>query len=128
MKTTIKLSVYSEEEHWFEEQDEYAAVDCNNFTVLESLPKEGNSVIVEFKVKGKEIYYAAKVIGETENDAEVNFLKDLTKHQIILYAKRAMVALKDIKMILLQPSHSGNTKGKQGMHHFDIDFCNIKLR
>lgn len=39
----------------------------------------------------------------------------------------ALFALQDIKMVLLQPNLSGNTKRKQGVYHFDIDFSNINL-
>ncbi|CAG9769767.1 unnamed protein product [Ceutorhynchus assimilis] len=116
----------------FEEEDEYETVDCKDFTVLESLPKEGSFVIVEFEVKGKKIYYAAKVIGEKEHEAEVSFLRKSAKTLNTFFMPNvldiAMVALKDIKMILPQPKLSGNTKRKQGMYHFNLDFSNINLR
>jgi hypothetical protein len=125
-----QMSVYSEVEHWIEEEDE--AVDSITFTVLKSLPREGSFVIVEFKVKEKEIYYVGKVIGGKENDSEISFLRRSDKNQNNFFMPNnpdiAMVALTDIKMILPQPKLSGSTKRKQGMYYFDMDFTNINLR
>lgn len=52
------ISVYSEEEPVLEdEEDDYAVVDPNCLPSFQSLPKEGDFIIVQFQVKGKGIYY-----------------------------------------------------------------------
>lgn len=55
------------------EQDDYETVDPNNFPAFTDLPKD--FLIVQFEVKRKQIYYAAKVIEEKGNNTEVSFLR-----------------------------------------------------
>ncbi|KAK9873409.1 hypothetical protein WA026_022468 [Henosepilachna vigintioctopunctata] len=109
------ISVYSEEEPILEdEEDDYAVVDPDCMPALQSLPKEGDFIIVKFQVKGKGIYYIAKVIGEMENETEVRFLRRsntiLNNFSLSIVPDIATVGLHDIKMILPKPKCSGNTK------------------
>lgn len=128
---TINLVSIQNKNHGSDE-DECEMVDCNNFTVLKNLPNKDTFVIVQFEVKGKKIYYEAKVIAKKENDAEVSFLRKSNKTANNFYMPNvpdiATVQLKDIKMILPQPICSGNTKRKQGMYRFNLDFASINLR
>lgn len=128
-----QISVYSEDEPIFEdEEDDYTTVDPNNFPALKGVPKEGDFIIVEFEVKRKRIFYAAKVIGKKGNETEVSFLRKSDKTPNNFHMPNmpdiATVALGDIKMILPKPKFSDNTKRKQCMYHFDLDFSNINLR
>ncbi|VVC87037.1 unnamed protein product [Leptidea sinapis] len=58
------MSIYSEEEPVFEEEAELLVINPDK------LPKEGDFVLVLFKVKSKNIYYIAKVIGEKSEETE----------------------------------------------------------
>lgn len=129
-----EISVYSEDEPMSEgdEESDCEMVDSNTFPALKGLPKEGDFVIVEFEVKGKHIYYVAKVLGEKENETEVSFLRRSNKNPNHFHMPNvpdiATVALNDIRMILPKPLFSGNTKRIQCMYQFDINFSTINLR
>ncbi|KAK9887521.1 hypothetical protein WA026_023074 [Henosepilachna vigintioctopunctata] len=127
------ICVYSEEEPLLEdEEDDYAVVDPDCMPELQSLPKEGDFIIVKFQVKGKGIYYIANVIGEMENETEVRFLRRsnriLNNFSLSIVPDIATVGLHDIKMILPKPKYSGNTKRKQWMYYFEQKFSKIDLR
>ncbi|KAK9889200.1 hypothetical protein WA026_004480 [Henosepilachna vigintioctopunctata] len=106
------ISVYSEEESILEDEaDDYAVVDPDCMPALQSLPKEGDFIIVKFQVKGKGIYYIDKIIGEIENENEVSFLRrsnTITNNfSLSIVPDIATVGLHDIKMILPKPKCSG---------------------
>lgn len=50
------------------DDDDYKMMDPNNLLTPNSLPKEGDSTIIQFQVKLKQIYPTAKVIENREND------------------------------------------------------------
>ncbi|KAK9880262.1 hypothetical protein WA026_010137 [Henosepilachna vigintioctopunctata] len=97
------ISVYSEEESILEdEEDDYAVVDPDCMPALQSLPKEGDFIIVKFQLKGKGIYYITKVIGEMENETEVSFLRRsntiTNKFSVPIVPDIATVGFHDIKI------------------------------
>ncbi|VVD01035.1 unnamed protein product [Leptidea sinapis] len=70
-----EMSIYSEEEPVIEEEAEFQVINPDK------LPKEGDFVLVLFKVKSKNIYYIAKVIGEKGGQTEISFLRNQSKTQ-----------------------------------------------
>ncbi|XP_047020138.1 uncharacterized protein LOC124636298 [Helicoverpa zea] len=128
-----RMSLYSEEEPTFDEDDDKIdVVDPNNFPLLQNLPEEGRFVLVEFQVRGKKVYYVAKVIGIINEDVEVSFLRKSAKNPNKFCLPNvpdiATVNKYDIKLVLPQPGFSGSTKRVQGLYQFDMDFSRIDLR
>lgn len=122
-------SLHSEEEPTFDDEDDVIHVDPKNFRPLQTRPKEGNFIFVEFEVKEKKIYYIAKVIGDKNRDIDVSFLRKSVKNSNTFHVPDiATVLLHDIKMSLPQPGFTGSTKRTQGLYHFDVDFSKIYLR
>lgn len=87
--------------------------DDNDLTIFEELsnkdPKEGDYVLVKFKIKKSEVYYVAKILREKdeENDVEVSYLRRFKKSSNIFclpgVPDLASVSVKDIKGILPPP-------------------------
>lgn len=128
-----QISIYSEEEAAFEdEEDNNMTIDPDNFPALKGLPVEGDFILVEFEVKRKRIFYAAKVIGQKQNETEVSFLRKSDKTPNNFHMPNVpdigTVPLHDIKMILPKPTFSGTTKRKQGVYNFNVNLSNINLR
>lgn len=127
-----RISIYSEEEPMLEEEAEVLTINPDKFIPLNSLPKEGDFVLILFEVKSKHIYYIARVIGEKDEETEVSFLrksvKNPNKFHLPVIPDLATVPLHDIKMILPKPGFTGSTKRTQGLYYFDVDFSNIDLR
>ncbi|KAK9872039.1 hypothetical protein WA026_015289 [Henosepilachna vigintioctopunctata] len=114
------ISNYSGEESILEDEEaDYTVVDPDCMPALQSLSKESDFITVKFQVKGKGIYYIAKVIEEMENETEVSFLRrsnTITNNfSLPIVPDIATVGLHDIKMILPKRKCSGKTKRKQWM-------------
>ncbi|KAF9420918.1 hypothetical protein HW555_002901 [Spodoptera exigua] len=118
--TPNKDEIQMREEAAFEdEEDNNMTIDPDNFPALKGLPVEGDFILVEFEVKRKRIFYAAKVIGQKQNETEVSFLRKSDKTPNNFHMPNVpdigTVPLHDIKMILPKPTFSGTTKRKQGV-------------
>ncbi|RVE52221.1 hypothetical protein evm_003140 [Chilo suppressalis] len=128
------MSLYSEEEGGYEDEKENELLEVSEpFAPLDSQPKEGDYILVEFEVSHRKVYYVGKVIGEKCGiDVEVSFLRKSSKiNKAFLLPNMpdiAMVHMDDIKMILPKPAFSGGTKRQQGVYKFDLDFSRIVLR
>lgn len=99
---------------------------------MPTLPKEGNFVLVEFKINNKKVFYAGKVLKDAENgETDVTFLRRDPrngKFRLPNVPDVAVVLLSDVKMFLPNPSYSGQRKRQQGCYTFDLDFSRIDIR
>lgn len=128
-----RISVYSEEEGEYEEEQDESVLDPDKFPdKLDAMPNEGNFVLVQFDTHNKKVFYIGKVIDEGKGrEIVVSYLRRSTKvkngFRLPDVADIATVDINDVKMILPQPSFTG-TKRQQGVYKFELDFSNIDLR
>lgn len=115
--------VLSENEDWVPDE-----VEKDNSIVTKEDILEGQFILIKFPRK---IFYVAKVIGVTDNDFEVSFLRKSVKHfNCFLFSTMpdiSFISLNEIAMILLEPV-PGTTKRQPKMYKFGINFSSVNIR
>lgn len=113
-----------------EDQNEY----CNE-SILDREPVLNDYVLVKFEVKSRSsCYYLGKIIGnKNQNDElEISYLRLLSKcsSKFVCPDKPdfALVALKDIKLILPEPILLGHTSRQRSAIVFNVDFSSYNIK
>lgn len=114
--------VLSETEDWVPDDE------VENSIVTKEDISEGKFVLIKFPRK---IFYVAKIIGVSDDEFEVSFLrKSLKFSNCFLFpnvADISFITLNDIAMILPEPV-PGTTKRQSTMYKFGINFSSVNVR
>ena len=110
-------------------------INPDGFEELHRKPIENDFVLVEFpgKLEKKKVYYVGKVLKINESEEyEISYLRKQTKGTSKFVfpniPDEAIVALKDIKLIMPPPIPCGHTSRQTASFTFEIDFGLMDIR
>lgn len=113
--------------------DCFYKIDPDGFEELHRIPVENDFVLVEFcgKSDKKKVYFIGKVLNINESqEYEISYLRKQSTSKFVFpnVPDEAIVALKDIKLIMPPPIICGHTSRQMASFRFEIDFGLMDIR